>query len=129
MSRKSRGTAGERDLIHKFWAANWAALRAAGSGSTKYPCPDLLVGNSIRKLAIEVKITTEPKKYLPKEEVEELVSFARTFGAEAWIAVRFFREPWRFLTPEDMEDTGVSLATDLTLAERRGLTFEELVSR
>jgi Holliday junction resolvase len=87
------------------------------------------VGNSIRKLAIEVKITTEPKKYLPKEEVEELVSFARTFGAEAWIAVRFFREPWRFLTPEDMEDTGVSLATDLTLAERRGLTFEELVSR
>ena len=63
MSTKSRGSNAERDLIHKFWGEGWAALRAAGSGSSQFPAPDIIASNNVRKLAIEVKLTTELKKY------------------------------------------------------------------
>jgi Holliday junction resolvase len=128
MSQKSRGTHAERDLIHLFWAQGWAALRAAGSGSSQFPCPDVIASNNIRKLAIEAKLTTETKKYFTKKEITELQYFAQKFGAEPWTAIKFFREPWLFLSLEDLEESGNSYSASLELAKRRGLTFEELIA-
>lgn len=128
MSHKSRGTNAERDLIHKFWAGGWAALRAAGSGSSQYPSPDIVASNNVRKLAIEVKLTTEKKKYFPAQEITELLYFSEKFGAEAWVAVKFYHQSWRFVSVEDMETTGTSRAVSVELAERKGLTFEELIA-
>ena len=128
MSLKSRGTNAERDLIHKFWGAGWAALRAAGSGSSQFPAPDVVASNNVRKLAIEVKLTTEKKKYFTKKEVNELEYFSKKFGAEAWVGVKFFHKPWYFLTLEDLEVTGKSFGVSIALAEQKGLTFEEIVS-
>ena len=127
MSHKSRGINAERDLIHKFWGAGWAALRAAGSGSSQFPAPDLVASNNLRKLALEVKLTTEQKKYFTKKEVQELRYFAEKFGAEAWVGIKFYHLPWRFLSLEDLEETPGSWAASKALAERRGLTFQELV--
>jgi Holliday junction resolvase len=127
MSRKSRGINAERDLIHKFNENEWVAFRAAGSGSMKYACPDIIAGNNLRKIAIEVKLTTEEKKYFTKEEIKDLVFFANRFGAEAWVAVKFFREDWLFLTIEDLEETPKNYVADLKVAKRRGLSFEELI--
>ena len=128
MSHKSRGTNAERDLIHKFWGVGWAALRAAGSGSSQFPAPDVVAANNLRKLAIEVKLTTEKKKYFTKKEINELIYFSEKFGAEAWIGVKFFHQPWYFLPIENMEEKGASYAVSVELAELKGLTFEELVS-
>ena len=127
MSTKSRGTNAERDLIHKFWANNWAAMRSAGSGSQQYPAPDIMAGNNIRKLAIKVKLTTKTKKYFTGQEIEELLIFAEKLGAEAWVAIKFYHLEWFFLTIEDLEKTGKSYAADIRLAKRRGLSFEELI--
>jgi Holliday junction resolvase len=124
---KSRGSAGERDIVHSFWDADWAAFRAAGSGSVKYPVPDVIAGNAARKLAIEAKITTADAKYFTRKEVEELQFFCNRFGCEAWIAVRFFRKPWRFLAIEDVRQTDASYVVTIDDAERKGLTFEQLV--
>jgi len=128
MSTKSRGTAGEREIIHSFWAAGWAAFRAAGSGSVKYDVPDVIAGNAARKLAIEAKVTTANVKYFTKEEVESLVGFCNRFGCEAWVAVRFFRKPWRFIAIEDLRKTNASYVCSLSDAERKGLLFEELTN-
>ncbi len=95
--RKSKGTAAERDLIHMFWEAGWAAFRAAGSGSVPLPCPDLIAGRDARKLAIEVKVLDGAKKYLTRAEVEDLQNFAVRFGADAWVAVKFNRKGWTFV--------------------------------
>ncbi|MBN1275102.1 Holliday junction resolvase [Candidatus Woesearchaeota archaeon] len=127
MSHKSRGINAERDLIHRFWGASWAALRAAGSGSSQFPAPDVVASNNVRKLALEVKLTTEQKKYFTGKEIRELRYFAEKFGAEAWVAVKFYHEQWRFLTVEDLEETGKSYSVNKALAERRGLTFEDLI--
>lgn len=127
MSRKSRGINAERDLIHKFWENNWAAMRAAGSGSSQYPCPDIMASNNIRKLAIECKLTTEKRKYFTKQEVYELNEFSRRFGAEPWLAIKFFREPWYFFTLECVEETNNNFVMSLEKAKLLGITFENLI--
>lgn len=127
MSTKSRGSQGERELVHKFWAAGWAAFRAAGSGSVKYDVPDVIAGNAARKVGVEAKVTTEMTKYFTKEEVESLQGFCTRFGCEALVAVRFFRKPWRFIALEDLRKTPASYVISQEDSEKKGLTFEELV--
>jgi holliday junction resolvase Hjr len=127
MNRKAKGTKGERELITYFNENGWSAIRVAGSGSTKYPAPDILAGNAMRRLAIECKVTKYLKKYIPKAEVTQLQTFSQNFGAEAWVAIRFPGRPWYFLILEDLEDTGSSLAISYELAKLRGLTIEELM--
>lgn len=127
MGAKSRGINAERDLIHKFWSKGWAALRAAGSGSSQFPSPDIIASNNVRKIAIECKLTTATRKYFTSDEVRHLKYFAEKFGAEPWLAVKFFRKEWYFFTIEDAIETNRSFVVTLERAERLGITFEELV--
>ena len=124
---KAKGTKGERDLVAFFNEQGWSAIRVAGSGSSKYPSPDVLAGNAIRRLAIECKVTKEKKKYFSRKEIAQLHTFTQNFGAEVWVAVKFATEQWYFMMPEDLEDTGQSLAVSIELAQRKGLTKWELV--
>jgi len=128
MSKKSRGINAERDLIHKFWAAGWAAMRSAGSGSMQFPSPDIIASNNIRKLVIEVKRTTEEKKYFMDKEIKELQEFADRFGGEPWVGIKFFRKEWVFLTLEDLESSGKHHVVTQEIAQRRGLSFNELIT-
>ena len=128
MSRKSKGINAERDLIHKFWATNgWAALRVAGSGSMRYPSADILATNKIRKLAIECKTVKNPWKYIEKEDINQLKVFSELFNAEPYIAVKFNKKEWLFLTLEDLEETNKAFMIDIEKAEIKGILFEELV--
>jgi len=127
MSKKSRGTNAERDLVRMFWANGWAALRSAGSGSQQYPSPDVLVGKEGRRLAIESKLTIEKKKYFPRNEIRDLKYFASIFGAEPWLAVKFQGEPWYFFHPEDLVKTEKFFVASLNQASMKGLLFEELI--
>ena len=127
MNTKAKGSKGERELIHFFNQNGWSAIRAAGSGSQRYPSPDILAGNAMRRVAIECKVTAENKKYLLDEEIEQLRTFATKFGAEGWFGVKFPSEPWYFLMLEDIENTGKCWAISLELAKRKGLKVEELL--
>lgn len=127
MSSKSKGSKAERELLHMFWNRGVACLRSAGSGSMKYPGPDLIVGNKIRTLAIECKSTKENKKYLDEDDIKQLKEFCDIFGAEPWFAVRFARTSWLFLSLEDIEKTENGYVIDSKVAERRGLLIDELL--
>jgi holliday junction resolvase Hjr len=130
MSRKGKGSNAERELIHLFHKEmGWSAIRVAGSGSSKYPSPDIIAGNieKNRHIAIECKATRKDKQYLEKEEVEQLRIFATTFGAEAWIAVRFLSQPWTFLTIDQLEDTGKHLAISKKDADQKGIQLTNLI--
>ena len=76
MSRKSKGLNAERDLLRAFWSNGWAAIRVAGSGSSHYPSPDLIVGKEGRRLAIECKITKDDKKYISSIDIQQLNYFS-----------------------------------------------------
>lgn len=127
MKVKAKGINAERELIHMFWNAGWAAVRVAGSGSSKYPSPDVVAGNNIRKLAIECKAIKGLNKYFPHKEIEELLIFAEKFGAEPWIGIRFDNINWYFTSAHDLEKTNNSFKLSLINAKKYGLLFEELI--
>ncbi len=134
MNLKAKGSNAERELIHLFWKSGFAAMRAAGSGSTTLPSPDIMAGNTLRKFAIECKATKANKQYLDKQQIEELKHYCKIFGAEPWIAVRFDKtqknpdQGWYFLTLEDLKETeGNNFVITSESARARGLLFEELV--
>lgn len=127
MNTKAKGSKGERELVKLFNENGWVCIRAAGSGSSRYPSPDILAGNAIRRVAVECKVTAETKKYLFPDDIEQLQTFASKFGAEGWFGVKFPSEPWYFLMMEDIENTGKCWAISLDLAKRKGLKIEELL--
>ena len=128
MGNKHKGSNAERELLHMFWAKNWACIRSAGSGSMKYPGPDLLVGNLTKRMSIECKTTKENKLYLSDYDIEQLRNFSNVFDARAWIAIKFFRKDWLFVGVEDFEKTQKGYAIGHKQAELKGISFEELIS-
>ncbi|HLC51918.1 MAG TPA: Holliday junction resolvase Hjc [Candidatus Nanoarchaeia archaeon] len=129
MNTKAKGSKGERELIKFFNENGWSAIRSAGSGSSRYPAPDILAGNALRRLAIECKVTKDHKKYFQSAEIEQLRTFSRMFGAEGWVGIKFGREQWYFLILEDLHDTGGHWMASLESAKRRGLTMLELMEK
>lgn len=127
MNQKAKGSKGERELVKFFNESGWACLRTPGSGSSRYPSPDIIAANAIRRVAIECKVTKDNKKYFQEAEIEQLRTFSQMFGAESWVSVKFPNDPWYFLTLEDIEKTGKGWAVSLELAKRKGLTAEELI--
>lgn len=127
MNVKGKGINAERELIHLFWKYGWASIRVAGSGSQRYPSPDILAGNGSRKIALECKSTKAPKKYIEKQEIDQLLTFTKKFGAEPYIAVRFNRQEWYFLSLDDLVQVKKSFVIDLPLAKMKGMTFDEVI--
>ena len=125
VNRKAKGTGAERELIHSFWKCGWAAIRVAGSGSIKYPTPDILASNNLRKVAIEVKATKEDAQYITKDQIRQLGEFCKLFGAEAWIAVRFDNRGWFFVSLEELRETAGSFVLDYGKATALGMSFAE----
>jgi len=103
-SAKQKGSAAERELQSMFWGSNWACLRVAGSGSSQFPCMDLMAGNGSKSFAVECKSTKYDKQYFRPDQIKQLNYFANLFGAEALIAVKFSAE-WKFFKPSDLKAT------------------------
>jgi len=127
MSRKSIGLNAERELLKRFWAEGWPCIRSAGSGSMRFPSPDLLVGSisAGTALAIECKTTRSNAIYLKKKEINELREFSSRFGAMPFIAVNF--DKWYFLSLEDLEQHKESYGVKKETAIRKGFLFEEII--
>ena len=125
---KAKGSRLERELVHMFHDTNlFIALRAAGSGSTPLPCPDLLVGGNGRVLAIECK-AGKGRRYIKKDQVDELLQFSARFGAEPWVGVRFDGKEWLFLNIDDLHlSKGGNYAVDFEIAREKGISFKELI--
>lgn len=129
-NRKNAGTNAENELIHKFWETNsWVCIRVAGSGSTKYPSPDLLASRGDKKLVLEIKIISANKKYFSKKEIKELEYFGEKFAAESWVGVKFPENQWYFIPTSELEVTKEeNYSISLIDMKRRGFTFEEIIN-
>jgi len=104
-------------------------MRAAGSGSTQHPSPDIIAGDGKLFFAFEVKSSREKTKYLTKDEITQLDLFANSFGARPFVAIKFDNEQWYFLRLTDLKVTHKCYVVSLGLAKKKGLTFEELIGK
>lgn len=127
MNAKAKGTNAERELIHLFWSKGWAALRVAGSGSSSYPSPDILASNAARVLAIECKSSGELSRHLERAQVEDLLKFAKMFGAEPWVGARFNDMKWAFFSIDDLKKSEKGFSVSVKMVKEKGLTFEQLL--
>ena len=101
----------------------------AGSGSMPLPCPDLLAGRKGRVLAIECKGGRgDKRRYITKQQIEELTEFSRGFGAEAWVGVRLNGVEWYFLKVKDL-GKGNNYHFDKNLTLSKGIPFSRLISK
>ena len=128
MNTKSKGSNAERELIHAFWKVGFAALRSAGSGSMKYPCPDIIACKDHKRIVIECKITKDQSKYFEKREIDELTLFAEKWKAEAYVAVKFKGKEWIFLKTQDLVEKGKSWVINNDLATKKGRSFTQLIT-
>lgn len=126
MNKKQLGTNAERELIHLFWKNEIPAIRVAGSGSMKYPSPDIIAGTSLRKIVIECKKVKGNKLYIPKNEINLLITFSKKFGAEPFIGVKFGKE-WFFIIIEDLRETLASYSINTEEVRIKGLLFEDII--
>jgi len=102
----AKGDRRERELVTALDEAGFAVMRAPASGSaTERELPDVLAGDGETFYAIEAKSSAGNPIYLSGEEVEALVYFARNFGANPRVGVRFDREDWYFFHPGDLYET------------------------
>lgn len=127
-NKKAKGTAAENELIHKFWENKWVCVRVAGSGSTKYPSPDLLASNGDKKIVMEVKAVNATKKYFTRQEIRDLEFFGEKFGAQAWVGVKFQQDQWYFLPTSELEQTAAeNYVIDIVSMKRKGFKFEDII--
>ncbi|HIH15127.1 MAG: holliday junction resolvase, archaea type [archaeon GW2011_AR17] len=130
MSMKSKGTRAERELFHLLWKENYGVVRSAGSGSTSQPSPDLLASNGKKTFAIECKSVKGEKKYFSAEELEQLRIFSETFGAEAWLAIRFDNKGWFFLEAKKIpQSKGKNFLVSYQQLQKDGLHFQEFLGK
>ena len=98
----AKGNRRERELVNALDDRGFAVMRAPASGSaTERELPDVLAGDGEDFYAIEAKSSSGQPIYLDGEEVEALLFFARNFGANPRLGVRFDREDWYFFHPGD----------------------------
>ena len=126
---KARGSAAERELLHKLYAEGWGAVRAAGSGSIPLEVPDIIAGTTNRTVAIEVKYCSKDRQYLKTQEVIDLIEFAYRFDCEAWIGVRFTRRGWHFLQAKHIKSSGKHYVVSYEDAQQRGLSFKDFLEQ
>lgn len=125
---KAKGSRAERELLHMLWQSRFAVVRSAGSGLSSYPNPDLIASNGKKYLAIECKSLKSNIKYLTKDDIKQLLSFSKKFGAEPWFGIRFDNENWYFIEPKKLEKSkNGNFNISINLAKKRGLTFNKLI--
>ena len=72
-----KGSAEERDLVHKLWERNFAAMRApASGGATKRPLPDWLEMARFIWL-LKLKRLPRKKSILKRSKLLRFVSFQK----------------------------------------------------
>lgn len=124
MSNKAKGSKCERELYDLFVQNGFRAVRVAGSGMMENTACDLIAGKSgAGKYSIEAKSSKSPNKYITKEQIEEFVIFSEIFGLTPVVALRFNREGWLFISPNQLRDSGKNWAISLEEAKTAGKRF------
>src|SRR3989338_4550852 len=104
---KAKGSKAERELVKIFTENGWRAVRVAGSGvGEDSPC-DILAGKLGKHgYTVEAKSSKKSTIYISRQQIEDFVLFSSIIGLTPVIAVRFNREGWLFIKPEQLADTG-----------------------
>ena len=127
-SRKRLGSDAERELCHIFINNNFRVVRVAGSGTLTNAECDLIVAGKQKAYCIESKSTKKGGVYIPKDRMIKFIKFAEDTNFTPFVALRFRREDWIFVKPEQFNSEGMTYGITLKKAKQEGLCFEACFS-
>jgi Holliday junction resolvase len=120
--RYRKGSDFERAIVAEFSERGWVAFRAAGSGKADRFLPDVVALKAGRVLIVECKATTKDRLSL-KPAILALAEYSRRAGADAYVAVRFFRQRPRFFPV-----AGLMARDDYTVSDKDGFLSTDAVA-
>ena len=124
MSNKAKGSKAERELLEILTKNGWRAARVAGSGvNDNSPCDLIAAKLGRRGYVIEAKSSKKSTIYITKEQISDFVLFSQIMGVSPAVALRFNREGWFFIHPNQLKDTGKYFAVSLKMAKQDGKRF------
>lgn len=124
MSNKAKGSKAERELLDILTKNGWRAARVAGSGvNDNSPCDLFAAKLGKRGFVIEAKSSKKSTIYITREQISDFVLFSQMIGLNPVIALRFNREGWFFIHPNQLKDTGKYWAASLDTAKSEGRRF------
>lgn len=112
--RYNKGSSAERELFHKLWDEGFAVVRAAGSGRSRMPSPDLIAGGRDGVFAVECKACKSINKYVDKSEIEQLLKFSEIFNCSPVIAVKFNNKGWKYYDLKNLKSMNKSFKFELS---------------
>lgn len=137
VTSSAKGAARERELVNRFHAAGWGALRLGASGSGgDADLPDVLAGQGMvvsqmgmtitatETWAVELKSGRATTLYVGQKEVDDLLRFAESWGAKALLGARFTTQA----SPTDTYLVGIEDARR-TDGGAYGLPVEDIAER
>lgn len=126
MSNKAKGSKAERELLRIFTENGWRAVRVAGSGvNDDSPCDLIAAKLGHKGYTIEAKSGKKSSIYISKQQIDDFVRFSHIIGLVPVIALRFNREGWLFIYPEQLEDSGKNWVISLEKAKLYGNKFSQ----
>jgi Holliday junction resolvase len=96
-----KGANAERELLQRLHKQGFAIVRAAGSGTTPLPSPDLVALKGEKRFGFECKAWNSKYLHLDHKQMEELMEWGRIAGTEMLIAWKVPLKGWLFLSPQD----------------------------
>ncbi len=133
---RAKGFRVERELANRFWELGFAVMRgaASGAGARKRFVPDLVVMRARKVIILEIKYRSKENEHIKIENsrIRNLIEFANRAGGKAYIAVKYGKNPWRFIPLDDLEklekdSTGIKIKKDNV--DKIGLTLRQLIEK
>lgn len=103
MKTYKKGANAERELLQKLSQQGFAIVRAAGSGTTPLPSPDLVALKGKKRFGFECKAWNSNYLHLDHQQMEELVNWGEIAHTEMLIAWKVPLKGWLFLSPKDFK--------------------------
>jgi len=128
MNKKRKASNYERELLSKFHDLGFNGVRVAGSGSSQFPSPDLLVGRKGLIYAVEVKTSEKEFLHISKKQLSELLGFCNNLNILPLVGVKFLnRADWFFLPAEDLLKSNDNLHVRINETDRdKGFFLDNL---
>jgi Holliday junction resolvase len=124
MAHYNKGAGTERSLLKVIYSHGFSVMRAAGSGVSQMPSPDVVVLGKGLKLGVECKAWRSNYLNLSHVQMDELIDWGKRADAIVLVAWKNYRTPWVFLFPHDFRRTGKNYMISWKEAVHKGRSLE-----
>ena len=129
MAGYAKGANAEREMARILWDYGFAMMRAAGSGKSTLPSPDMVAIKKGRIIAFECKAWKGRYLNIEHKQMDELAEWCRMAKADFFIAWKVPHKGWFLINRNDMKKTAKAYVISVETAKKKGKKIESLIHK